>query len=189
MKRRDLLSGLALLPLLPRLACAQAKYPERPIKLMITFSPGGVNDVVGRHWAERMKPLLGAMYVENQAGASGSTGTAEVARGPADGYTLLMGTTSTMVLNPMTMTRVPYDPVRDFVPVAILCVSTTSVVVHQSVPVRSLRELIAYAKANSSRLSYGSAGTGTLSNLSGELFKQLAGLPDLVHISYRGAGP
>src|SRR5262245_15296783 len=158
MKRRDLLkSGLALLPLLPRAAWAQAKYPERPIKLMITFSPGGVNDVVGRHWAERMKPLLGAIYVENQAGASGSTGTAEVARAPADGHTLLVGTTSTMVLNPMTMARVPYDPVRDFLPVAILCLSTTSVVVHESVPAKSLKELIAYVKANRNKLSYGSA--------------------------------
>jgi tripartite-type tricarboxylate transporter receptor subunit TctC len=193
MNRRDVLkSGLAAVSvptLFPLSALAQAKYPERPIKLMVTFSAGGVNDIVGRHWAERMKPLLGTVYVENQSGASGSTGTAEVARGQPDGHTILLGTTSTMVLNPMTMARVPYDPAKDFVPVAILCVSTTSVVVHEAVPVKSLKELIAYAKANSSRLSYGSAGTGTLSNLSGELFKQLAGLPDLVHISYRGAGP
>jgi tripartite-type tricarboxylate transporter receptor subunit TctC len=193
MNRRDLLkSGLAAMSvptLSPLSALAQAKYPERPIKLMIAFSAGGVNDVVGRHWAERMKPLLGTVYVENQGGASGSTGTAEVARAPADGYTLMLGTTSTMVLNPMTMARVPYDPVKDFVPVAILCVSTTSLVVHQAVPAKSLKELIAYAKANSDKLSYGSAGTGTLSNFAGELFKQLAGLNDLVHISYRGAGP
>jgi tripartite-type tricarboxylate transporter receptor subunit TctC len=190
-KRRDVLkSGLALLPLIaPGPVWAQAKYPERPIKLMITFSPGGVNDVVGRHWAERMKPLLGAIYVENQAGASGSTGTAEVARTAADGHTILLGTTSTMVLNPMTMARVPYDPAKDFLPVAILCVSTTSVVVHQAVPVKSLKELIAYVKGNPGKLSYGSAGTGTLSNLAGELFKQLTGLSDLQHISYRGAGP
>ena len=89
MKRRDLLkSGLALLPLAaPLPALGQARYPERPMKLMITFSPGGVNDVVGRHWAERMKPRFGTIYVENQAGASGSTGTAEVARAAADGYT------------------------------------------------------------------------------------------------------
>jgi tripartite-type tricarboxylate transporter receptor subunit TctC len=193
MHRRDVLAlGLASLSaaaLGPRATLAQGRYPERPIKLMITFSPGGVNDVVGRHWAERMKPLLGAIYVENQAGASGSTGTAEVARAPADGHTILLGTTSTMVLNPMTMARVPYDPARDFLPVAILCVSTTSVVVHQAVPATSLKELIAYVKATPGKLSYGSAGTGTLSNLSGELFKQLAGLNDLVHISYRGAGP
>ena len=191
MKRRDVIkSGLALLPFMsPVPLWAQAKYPERPIKLMITFSPGGVNDVVGRHWAERMKPLLGTIYVENQAGASGSTGTAEVVRAPADGHTILLGTTSTMVLNPMTMARVPYDPAKDFLPVAILCVSTTSVAVHPSVPVKSLQELIAYVKANPNKLSYGSAGTGTLSNLSGELFKLLTGLGDLQHISYRGAGP
>src|SRR3977135_2427221 len=111
---------------------------------MITLSAGGANDVVGRHWAERMKPLLGTIYVENQAGASGSTGTAEVARAAADGHTILLGTTSTIVLNPMTMARGPYDPGKDFLPVAILCVSPTSVVVHQAVPVKSLKELIAY---------------------------------------------
>ena len=93
-----------------------------------------------------------------------------------------------MVLNPMTMAKVPYDPDKDFVPVAILCVSTTSIVVHPSVPARNLKELIAHAKANPGKLSYGSAGTGTMSNLSGELFKQLTGLNQLVHIPYKGAG-
>ena len=94
-----------------------------------------------------------------------------------------------MVLNPMTMAKVPYDPAKDFVPIAILAVSTTSIVVHASVPAKTLKELIAYAKANPGKLSYGSAGAGTMSNLSGELFKQLTGLNDLVHIPYKGAGP
>jgi tripartite-type tricarboxylate transporter receptor subunit TctC len=94
-----------------------------------------------------------------------------------------------MVLNPMTMAKVPYDPARDFVPIAIIAVSTTSIVVHPSVPATTLAELIAYAKAHSGKLSYGSAGSGTMSNLSGELFKQLTGLNDLVHIPYKGAGP
>ena len=105
-----------------------------------------------------------------------------------DGYTILLGSTSTMVLNPMTMAKVPYDPAKDFVPVAILCVSTTSIVVHASVPAKNLKELIAYAKANPGKLSYGSAGTGTMSNLSGELFKQLTGLNQLVHIPVQGRG-
>jgi tripartite-type tricarboxylate transporter receptor subunit TctC len=94
-----------------------------------------------------------------------------------------------MVLNPMTMAKVPYDPARDFIPIAIIAVSTTSIVVHASVPVKTLPELVAYAKANPGKLSYGSAGTGTMSNLSGELFKQLTGLNELVHIPYKGAGP
>jgi tripartite-type tricarboxylate transporter receptor subunit TctC len=193
MHRRDVLaliaSSLSATALAPLPAFAQAKYPDRPIKLMVAFSAGGVNDVVGRHWAERMKELLGTVYVENQGGAAGTLATGEVARAQPDGYTIVLGSTSTMVLNPMTMAKVPYDPAKDFVPIAILAVSTTSVVVHASVPAKTLSELIAYAKANPGKLSYGSAGTGTMSNLSGELFKQLAGLNDLVHIPYKGAGP
>jgi tripartite-type tricarboxylate transporter receptor subunit TctC len=175
--------------LAPLAALAQAKYPERPIKLMIAFAAGGVNDILGRHWAERMKPVLGTVYVENQGGASGTIATAEVARSAPDGHTLLLGSTSTMVLNPMTMAKVPYDPVKDFTPIAILAVSTTSIAVHPSVPARGLPELIAHAKANPGKLSYGSAGAGTMSNLAGELFKQLTGLTDIVHIPYKGAGP
>lgn len=193
MNRRDLLAvalaSLAAGATAPRSALAQGKYPERPIKLMVAFSAGGVNDVVGRQWAERVKTLLGTVYVENQGGGSGTIATGEVARAQPDGYTILLGSTSTMVLNPMTMAKVPYDPARDFVPIAIVAVSTTSIVVHESVPVRTLKELIAYAKANRGKLSYGSAGAGTMSNLSGELFKQLTGLNDLVHIPYKGAGP
>jgi hypothetical protein len=193
MKRRDLLAlGLASFAasaLAPRFAMAQGKYPERPIKLMVAFSAGGVNDVVARQWAERVKLLLGTVYVENQGGGSGTIATGEVARALPDGYTILLGSTSTMVLNPMTMAKVPYEPARDFVPIAILAVSTTSIVVHESVPAKTLKELIAYAKANPGKLSYGSAGTGTMSNLSGELFKQLTGLNDVVHIPYKGAGP
>jgi tripartite-type tricarboxylate transporter receptor subunit TctC len=193
MNRRDLLAlGWAFLSaraLTPRPALAQGQYPERPIKLMVAFSAGGVNDVVARQWAERVKTLLGTVYVENQGGGTGTIATGEAARAPGDGYTILLGSTSTMVLNPMTMSKVPYDPARDFVPIAIIAVSTTSIVVHPSVPATTLAELIAYAKAQSGKLSYGSAGSGTMSNLSGELFKQLTGLNDLVHIPYKGAGP
>ena len=192
MKRRDVLGfGLASLAagVLPLSVVAQGKFPERPIKLMVAFSAGGVNDVVARQWAERMRTTLGTVYVENQGGGSGTIATGEVARARADGHTILLGSTSTMVLNPMTMAKVPYDAAKDFVPIAIIAVSTTSIVVHASVPVKNLKELIAYAKANPGELSYGSAGIGTMSNLSGELFKQLTGLNDVVHIPYKGAGP
>jgi tripartite-type tricarboxylate transporter receptor subunit TctC len=193
MNRRDLLAlGLAFVSaraLTPRSALAQGKYPERPIKLMVAFSAGGVNDVVARQWAERVKTLLGTVYVENQGGGTGTIATGEVARAPGDGHTILLGSTSTMVLNPMTMAKVPYDAARDFVPIAILAVSTTSIVVHPSVPATTLTELTTYAKAIPGKLSYGSAGSGTMSNLSGELFKQLTGLNDLVHVPYKGAGP
>jgi len=191
MNRRDLLA-LALASLTgshTTSLVAQGRYPERPIRLLVAFSAGGVNDAVGRQWAERVKPHLGAVYVENQGGAGGTLATAEVARAGPDGYTVLLGSTSTLVLNPMTMPRVPYDPAKDFTPIAIIAVSTTSIVVHASVPAHTLPELIAYVKANPGQLSYGSAGSGTMSNLSGELFKQLTGLNDLVHIPYKGAGP
>ncbi len=190
MDRRDVLKlGLATaLPaaLIPLPAWA---YPDRPIKLMVPFSAGGVNDVVGRQWADRMKNLLGTVYVENQGGATGTIATTEVARATPDGHTLILGSTSTMVLNPMTMAKVAYDPIKDFVPIGLLAVSTTTIAVHASVPAHNLKEFIAYAKANPGKLSYGSAGTGTMSNLAGELFKQLTGLGDLVHIPYKGAGP
>ena len=192
MHRRDVLRTFAAAgatALTPRAAFAQAKYPDRPIKLMVAFSAGGVNDVVARHWAERMKDLLGTIVIENQGGAAGTIATGEVARATADGYTLLLGSTSTMVLSPMTLARLPYDPAKDFVPITILAISTTSIAVHASVPALTLKELIAYAKANPGKLSYGSAGSGTMSNLAGELFKQLTGLDHLVHIPYKGAGP
>src|SRR5882724_10024192 len=193
MKRRDVLglglTALAAGALTPLSGFAQGKFPERPIKLMVAFSAGGVNDVVARQWAERVKTLLGTVYVENQGGCSGTIATGEVGRARPDGHTILLGSTSTMVLNPMTMAKVPYDAARDFVPIAILAVSTTSIVVHPSVPATTLTELTTYAKANPGKLSYGSAGSGTMSNLSGELFKQLTGLNDLVHVPYKGAGP
>jgi tripartite-type tricarboxylate transporter receptor subunit TctC len=164
-------------------------YPDRTIKLVVPFSPGGATDVVGRLWAEKMKPLLGTVVTENRGGGGGVTGAAEVARAQPDGHTFLFGNTSTQVLIPAILAHPPYDPLKDFVGIYILCNSPTSIVVHESVPVRTLQELIAYAKANPGKLSYGSAGAGTLTNLAGELFKQLIGAPDIVHIPYKGAAP
>jgi tripartite-type tricarboxylate transporter receptor subunit TctC len=170
-------------------AFAQAVFPNRPIKLVVPFSAGGVNDIVGRQWAERVKPLLGAVFIENLGGAGGTLGVMEVQRADPDGHTILLGSTSTMVLNTMNAVKVSYDPVKDFVPISIFCVSSTSVAVHPSVPAKDVKELIAYAKANTGKLSYGSAGTGTMSHLSGELFKQLTQTTDTVHVPYKGAGP
>jgi tripartite-type tricarboxylate transporter receptor subunit TctC len=164
-------------------------YPSRPIRLVVPFAPGGATDVVGRLWADRIKPLIGTAIVENRASGGGVPGATEVARAAADGYTFLFGNTSTQVLVPAAMVRPPYDPLRDFVGIYILCLSPNSIVVHESVPARTLGELIAYAKANPGKLSYGSAGAGTMTNLTGELFKQLIGAPDIVHIPYKGAAP
>jgi tripartite-type tricarboxylate transporter receptor subunit TctC len=164
-------------------------YPDRVIKLIVPFSPGGATDVVGRLWAEKMKLLLGTVVTENRGGGGGVTGAAEVARAQPDGHTFLFGNTSTQVLIPAIMPHPPYDPLKDFVSIYILCNTPTSIVVHASVPAHNLAELIAYAKANPGKLSYGSAGAGTLTNLAGELFKQLIGAPDIVHIPYKGAAP
>jgi tripartite-type tricarboxylate transporter receptor subunit TctC len=164
-------------------------YPDRVIKLIVPFSPGGATDVVGRLWAEKMKLVLGTVVTENRGGGGGVTGAAEVARAQPDGHTFLFGNTSTQVLIPAIMPHPPYDPLKDFVGIYILCNTPTSIVVHASVPARNLAELIAYAKTSPGKLSYGSAGAGTLTNLAGELFKQLIGAPDIVHIPYKGAAP
>jgi tripartite-type tricarboxylate transporter receptor subunit TctC len=193
MNRRELVkSGLATIAaagFLPSTAWTQGRYPERPIKLIVPFSAGGATDVVGRLWADKVKSSLGTAVIENKGGGGGTIGASDVAHSPADGYTLLFGNTSTQVLLPVLMKKPPYDPVKDFAPIYILCVSPTVIVVHESVPAQNLKELIAYAKANPGKLSYGSAGTGTLTNLAGELFKQLIGAPDIVHIPYKGSAP
>jgi tripartite-type tricarboxylate transporter receptor subunit TctC len=191
MKRREVLAlGLsaALGGLAPRHALAQAKYPDRPIKLVVPFVPGGVNDTIARLWADRVKTSLGSVYIENQGGAGGAVGGAAVARAAPDGYTILLGGAGTQVLNPIAMSRPPYDPIKDFEAIAILAVSTLTIVVNPKVPVHTLKELIAYAKANPTKLAYGSAGTGSMTHLGGELFKSLAGTPDIVHVPYKGTG-
>jgi tripartite-type tricarboxylate transporter receptor subunit TctC len=192
MHRRDVLklalAGSASAIAAPA-ALGQGSFPSRPIKLVVPFSAGGVNDIIGRQWAERMKAPLGSVYVENVGGAGGTLGIMEVKRSEPDGHTIALGSTSTMVLNTLTMSNVAYDPNRDFVPIAIFCVSTTSIAVHPSVPAKNVQELIAYVKANAGKLSYGSAGAGTMSHLSGEMFKLRTGMSDVVHIPYKGAGP
>src|SRR5438045_4416105 len=185
MKRRDLVTlGLAALsaPALPRFARAQAKYPDRPIRLVVPFTPGGVNDAVGRPWADKMKSLLGTVVVENIGGAGGGLGAAAVARARPDGYTLLLGGMGSHVIVGVTTNRANYDPLKDFEPIAMLGVTALTIAVHPAVPAHSLRELIDYAKANRGKLSFGSSGAGAMTHLTGELFKSLAGLPDIVHV-------
>ena len=193
MNRRKLmtmgLAGLSASVLSPIAAFAQSRYPDRPIRVIVPFSAGGATDVVGRLWADRVRGALGTVVIENKASGGGALGASEVARAQPDGYTLLFGNTSTQVLLPVLMSPPLYDPLKDFAAVYILCLSPTVIVVHPSVPARTLAELIAYAKANPGRLSYGSAGAGTLTNLAGELFKQLIGAPDIVHIPYKGSAP
>jgi tripartite-type tricarboxylate transporter receptor subunit TctC len=171
-------------------ARGDVKYPTQPIRLIVPRPPGGVVDVVGRVWGNQAGAILdGSIVVENIGGGGGTIGTAQAARATADGHTLLIGSTSDLVLNPIIRPKLGYDPVKDFAPISIMAVSVAAIAVTASLPVKTLGELVDYAKANPGKLSYGSAGAGTMANLAGELFKELAGVPDIVHVPYKGAAP
>lgn len=179
--------SLALARFSPR-ASAQT-FPSRPIRLVIPYPPGGVNDAVGRPWADKMHALLGTVVVENVGGAGGSLGASAVARAAPDGYTILLGNTGTQVIHPLATSGSSYDPIKSFDPISILGLTAVGIAVNPSVPAKTLKGFIDYAKSNSAKLSYGSPGVGSLSHLTGELFKSLAGTPDILHVPYRGVGP
>jgi tripartite-type tricarboxylate transporter receptor subunit TctC len=183
-----LAAGTAALPVVSRIASAQT-YPTRPIRLVIPFPPGGAFDAVGRPWADKVKPLLGTVVVENIGGAGASLGAAAVARAQPDGYTILLGGTLPHVNEALLKSKPLYDPVRDLDPIAGIAANFLCIAVHPSVPAQTLKEFIAYAKANPGKLSYGHAGIGSIQHLTGELFKSLAGTPDIVPVPYRGTGP
>lgn len=171
------------------LPAAAQKFPERPVRLIVPFAPGGQNDLVGRMWAQKVAPILGQVIVENRGGAGGTIGSTEVARAKPDGHTLLLGNTTTVVINPVAMTRPAYDPLKDLAPISIITTVPTVIVVHPSMPAKTLKQLIVFAKAHPGKLSYGSAGAGSITNLTGELLKIKGGDLDIVHIPYKGAGP
>jgi tripartite-type tricarboxylate transporter receptor subunit TctC len=183
-----LAAGAAVLPALSGMAAAQT-YPARPIRLVIPFPPGGAFDAVGRPWAEKIKPLLGTVVIENIGGGGSSLGAAAVARTQADGYTILLGGTQTHVNEALLKGRPLYDPVKDLEPITSVASYFLGIAVHPSVPVNTLQELVAYAKTNPGKLSYGHAGVGTIQHLTGELFKSVSGTPDIVQVPYRGTGP
>jgi tripartite-type tricarboxylate transporter receptor subunit TctC len=193
MRRRDLLAcGVAALSvrlLAPRPGYAQGKFPDRPIRLVVPFPPGGGYDAVGRPWAEKVKRLLGTIVVENMGGGGSSLGAASVARARPDGYTILLGGSSTHVTEALLKNRPLYDPLKDLEPISNIAISPFGLAINPSVPARTLQEFIGYAKANPGKLSYGHAGVGSLNHLTGEMFKSLAALPDLMHVPYRGSGP
>ena len=183
-----LAAGLAVQLLPGRPLHAQAKYPASPVRLIVPYAPGGVVDAMARIWADRMKPY-DTLVIENQGGGGGTIGAASVAHAKPDGYTLLFGDTSSQIIAPYLMLHPPYDGLKDFAPVSMIAASSTSIVVHPSVPATNLAEFITYARANQAKLSYASAGTGTVTHLAGELFKQLAKTPGILHVPYRGSGP
>jgi tripartite-type tricarboxylate transporter receptor subunit TctC len=183
-----LAAGAATLPAFSCVVRAQS-YPTRAIRLVVPFPPGGTIDAIGRSWADKMKSVLGTVVVENVGGAGGSVGAAAVAHAPSDGYTILAGGTQTHVNEVLLKTRPLYDSVNDLDPIATVVTGFLCIAVHPSVPAQTLKELVAYAKANPSKLSYGHAGVGTLNHLAGELFKSLTGIPEIAQVPYRGAGP
>jgi tripartite-type tricarboxylate transporter receptor subunit TctC len=178
-----------LLTALATPALAQG-WPSRPITIVVPFPPGGSNDLLARPLAAKLQQALGghAVVVENRGGAGGTVGAASVARGPADGHTLMWGHIGTLAVNPWIYPNIPYDPLRDFAPVALVATLPSVLAVHPSVGVRTAEEFIALAKARPGTIEYGSAGNGAASHITMAAFCDAAGI-ELVHVPYRGNGP
>jgi tripartite-type tricarboxylate transporter receptor subunit TctC len=190
MKRRQFLrygAAAVAAPLVARRAQA-LDYPARPVRVIVTYAPGGQTDVATRLVCGKLSEQLGRQfYVENIAGGSGNVGMGQAARAAPDGYTMLAAFSS-YVINPELFPRVPYDPVNDFAPVSLAITSTVVFVVNTSVPASTLGELVALVRANPGKYSYASAGTGTSGHLAGEQFR-LAVAPDLTHVPFGGGAP
>jgi tripartite-type tricarboxylate transporter receptor subunit TctC len=182
------LAGTAVAaPSLTRPGWAQA-YPGRPVRVIVPVAAGGANDTTARLFAQKLSESLGQQfYVENLAGAGGNLGIANAARAPADGYTLLAGG-GNFVINPSLYAKIPFDPVKDFAAVSLMCSSPHMLAVHPSVPARTVMEFIALAKAEPGKYTFASAGRGTPAHLAGELFKLAFDL-DLTHVPFSGGGP
>ena len=175
----------AALMALPLAAAAQA-WPSKPLKVVVPFTAGGSTDTVARIVAERLTSRLGQpVIVDNRAGAGGLIGTESVAKSPPDGYTLLVGTSSTMAIIPHLYSKATYDPIRDFAPVILLGTADIDIVVNPKVPARTVKELVAYAKANPGKLTYASGGNGSISHLLGEYFDSMADVK-MLHVPYKG---
>jgi tripartite-type tricarboxylate transporter receptor subunit TctC len=155
---------------------------------VVPTSAGGVHDVIGRIWADRVKPAFGNVVVENRAGGGSSIGLNFVAQSPADGHTLLVGSTSTLVLREGSGIKA-YDALKDITSISIVATTSTSIAVHPAVAVKTVKELITYLQANPGKLTYGSGGVGAITHITPELFKQRGGGLDMLHVPYRGVGP
>ncbi|WP_370635186.1 Bug family tripartite tricarboxylate transporter substrate binding protein [Polynucleobacter sp. IMCC 29146] len=181
------LSGLVGLAV-TQAAVAQS-FPDHAITLIVPNPPGGLVDTSARLLSEPLARVLGeTVIVENKPGASGNTAYQFVAKAKPDGYTLLISYSGYHVGNPALMDKLPWDPLKDFAPIALLTVSTNVIAVHPSIPVNNLKELIAYAKANPGKLNYASQGNGSVSHIGTEIFKQTTGI-EMVHVPYKGSGP
>ena len=168
---------------------AAQSFPSKPVKLVVPFPPGGSLDAAGRAIADKLTQMWGqSVVVDNKPGAGGNIGADFVAKSPADGYTVVMGALSTHAVNPSLYPKMPYDAARDFAPISLVAITPNVLVVNPSLPVNSVKDLIAYAKANPGKLSFGSGSNGSAGHLAGELFKVDTGT-DMVHIPFKGGAP
>lgn len=186
--RRALIATAVAAALIPAASLAQA-YPERPIRLVVPYAPGAAADQLARALGDRLGHAIGqSVIVDNRGGAGGTLGADNVAKSPADGYSLVLGTDASHATNLYLSKRFPYDPVKSFTPIAPVAVNHIVLVVHPSLPVKTVAELIAYAKANTKKLSFGSSGNGSAHHLAGELLIEKTGI-DMVHVAYKGGAP
>ncbi len=184
---RNALAGLVL-ALIAGVAAAQ-QWPSKPIKWVVPFAPGGTTDILARTIGEKLSVTLGQpIIVDNKPGAGGGVGADQVAKSPADGYTIMGGTISTHAINASLYSNLPYDPVRDFAPITLIVRVPNMLVVNPELPAKDVRELIALLKASPGKYSFASSGNGTSQHLSGELFKTMTGV-EMQHIPYRGSPP
>lgn len=186
MQRRDFIAAGAAAAAWPGAVWAQDNYPAKPVRLIVPFPPGGPTDVMGRTAAKAMGDKLGQQFVvENKAGAGGNIGTDAVAKAGPDGYTIGLAAVSSLAIAPTLYPKLPYSVSKDLTPIALVGTTPCAIVVHPSAPFSDLKGLIAYAKANPKKLSYGTSGMGTSTHLASELFQSLAGI-EMVHIPYKG---
>jgi tripartite-type tricarboxylate transporter receptor subunit TctC len=170
-------------------AQTSAPYPSKPIRLIVPFAPGGSSSIVARAFSAEMSKGLGQQFVvENKPGAGGNIAMEEVAKAEPDGYTLIIGHVGTLAMNPYMFEKLPYDPNKDFRPVSLFAKVPTIFVVHESVPVKNLREFVALARKEPGKLNYGSAGNGSAGHLAIEYLKLVSGM-DIQHVPYKGTGP
>ncbi|MFH5926846.1 Bug family tripartite tricarboxylate transporter substrate binding protein [Roseomonas xinghualingensis] len=181
--------GLGLAALHARGAMAQSTYPSRPINWIVPFTPAGITDINSRLFARKLGARLGqTVLIDNRPGAGGTLGTEVGARATPDGYTMMYGTQGTLCTAPSLFRRLPYDPIRSFVPIQGLFETPSVVVVHPSRPYRTVEELIAYAKANPGKVNFATSGVGTGTHLATVLFQTVAGI-EMTHVPYPGSGP
>ena len=181
-----MLTGLIAL-VLSAAAISQEPYPSRAIRLVVPYAPGGVSDITGRIVAQKMTELLGQpMVVENRAGAGGMVGTGAVAKSPPDGYTIVLSSLSAYAIGPKLVKAPLYDPIADFTPIAAVALSPTILTINTALPFQSLKELIAFGKANPGKLTYGSSGIGSVAHISAEMLRASTGI-ELVHVPYKSA--